>query len=794
MTTPSSDIRPELQRDVRALLVSLRRRIRLYVWVDGLASAAAWLGVAFWASLAIDWFFEPPIEVRRLVMLIAVVVLGGVLFRLIGRRAFVPLSDASMATLLERRYRHLDDSLLTAVILCDRPLDAAQCNPEMLDHTCRLAAGRIGDLRLSHVFDPGPLRRSIMAAVLLATAVGLFAHTEAVSFDVWARRNLLFSNRPWPRKTRLEVEGFVNQVAKVARGADFEVIVRADTAKELVPEAVEVRYRIEGGARGRATMNRLGTARKGADPFQEYSFTFQGVLAPIRFDVAGGDDRVAGLRIEVVESPTIHEILLDCEFPAYMGRTPRTLPFTGVFMPIPQGTRVTVRARANKDLARVQIDTACGQRTLPPEVLGAKDLAGDPRTFRHTIASLDEDATLVFTLSDTDGITGRDPVRLRLAVVADVPPQLAVRLEGIGPAITPEARLPAIGQISDDYGVARAWFDYAVDAADPVAMPIDLAGNSADAADSTAGSIDVKLDAALPVGDLKLTPGQKLVVSVKAADRCDLNGRPDKGPNVGASDRWLLDIVTADQLRAMLEARELVLRQRFERIIEEVTETRDQLLAIEFGAAATGREEVRSDTNAGSANADGTNSGDAASRDPIGAGGEPGDRPAAGAAAEPLPERQTSLQTLRVQRSLQNGRKNAQETEGVAEAFDDIRMQLINNAIDTEELMTRLKDHIADPLHRTVDEMFPELDRRLELLEQHLGDQQLGPQQRDLARQQADAILLEMHKALDRMIELEDYKEAVELLRSIIKLQEDLDNQTQQRHKAKLRELLEDAE
>ena len=42
--------------------------------------------------------------------------------------------------------------------------------------------------------------------------------------------------------------------------------------------------------------------------------------------------------------------------------------------------------------------------------------------------------------------------------------------------------------------------------------------------------------------------------------------------------------------------------------------------------------------------------------------------------------------------------------------------------------------------------------------------------------------------------ELEDYKEAVELLRSIIKLQEDLDNQTQQRHKAKLRELLEDEE
>jgi len=49
-----------------------------------------------------------------------------------------------------------------------------------------------------------------------------------------------------------------------------------------------------------------------------------------------------------------------------------------------------------------------------------------------------------------------------------------------------------------------------------------------------------------------------------------------------------------------------------------------------------------------------------------------------------------------------------------------------------------------------------------------------------------------MRKVLDRMIELEDFNEAIELLRTIIKLQEELDEQTRQRHKQKLRELLED--
>ena len=39
----------------------------------------------------------------------------------------------------------------------------------------------------------------------------------------------------------------------------------------------------------------------------------------------------------------------------------------------------------------------------------------------------------------------------------------------------------------------------------------------------------------------------------------------------------MLDVVTPEQLRALLESRELVLRQRFESIMREMTETRDLL-------------------------------------------------------------------------------------------------------------------------------------------------------------------------------------------------------------------------
>ena len=129
---------------------------------------------------------------------------------------------------------------------------------------------------------------------------------------------------------------------------------------------------------------------------------------------------------------------------------------------------------------------------------------------------------------------------------------------------------------------------------------------------------------------------------------------------------------------------------------------------------------------------------------------------------------------------------------GVAEGFDDIRKQFINNRIDTEELKSRLQGgHRRAAAH----------DRRADVSRTGsplgrtpgpLGRRAGGARVRDRARQQADDILLAMQKVLDRMIELEDFNQAVELLRNIIKMQDDLRVLTQQRQKQKARELLQE--
>ncbi|MFZ5828439.1 MAG: hypothetical protein ACOY3P_00030 [Planctomycetota bacterium] len=765
MATTYDEPQLQLSPSIASTLSALRGRIRSYIWIEGVATALCWLGAAFWLSLAIDWIFEPSPTVRGLLLGGVLLAFVLILVRMVLGRLLVPLPDRSMATVLERRFPALDDSLLTTVFLSGRSLAPDEVNPDMLAHTLGEASRRIGQVRLSDVFDSRPLRRAVLGALLLAAGIAALGALYPETMGVWTRRNLFLSHELWPRKTHLEIPGFENGVVKVARGADYTLVVLADTRWPRVPEVVEIRYRTQSGARGRVAMDREGAADPAKQQYQRYVYTFRGVLSPVRFDVIGGDDRRRGLRLEVVASPTLTETNLVCRFPKYMERAERVLPVTGV-MQVPLGSSIVLKAQANKPLEQVEVSRLREEQSVAAEVIAASEMAPDRLSFDLPLGTLASDMTILLTLSDTDGIRSRDPYRLALGATVDEPPQLAIRMDGIGTAITPEARIPLIGQVTDDNGIARLWTEAVVDAQPPMERPLMEM-------DRHPSVFDLP-DTAVEVREWGLTPGQKLQLAARAADLYDLE--EGKGPNEGTSERWQLEVVTPEQLRSMLEARELVLRQRFEVIVGEMTETRDLLLKLEFPGDGT---------SGGPADAAATGGGGGA---PV---AEPGDEPQE-LERELSPEQRLALHTMRVQRALQNSEKNAHEVLGVAESFDDIRKQLVNNRIDTEELQLRIGEGIAKPLHAIGEEMFPVLTQRCAQLQENLADTRLGPVHRDRARQQADDILAMMNSVLARMIELEDFNEAVELLRQIIRAQKDLDEATRQRHKQAIRELMED--
>jgi hypothetical protein len=132
--------------------------------------------------------------------------------------------------------------------------------------------------------------------------------------------------------------------------------------------------------------------------------------------------------------------------------------------------------------------------------------------------------------------------------------------------------------------------------------------------------------------------------------------------------------------------------------------------------------------------------------------------------------------------------RTAHETLGVAAAFDEIREELINNRIDNEEVKRRLEGEIAQPLKNIGQQLVPALEESLGELKQEIGNPAAAEPKLAIVLRQSDEVLVAMQQVLDKMLELEDYNEVIELLRGIIEEQQQLNERTQRRRRERLLE------
>jgi hypothetical protein len=787
-----------LDRDLRALLAGLRWRIRFYIWAEGLALGIIWLGFMFWLSLALDYLpvlmgaSEMPVAARGVLLALSGIALAWILYQWIGRRTFVRLSDRSMALLLERRFDQFHDSLVTAVELAEEPEHGSAFNRELLARTTHEARSNTDKVRYLWVFNSISLAQKIAVALIFVASAAAFYATSASGFERAARRLYLLSDEPWPRQAYVEVVGievqrgaasgeespraitipFEQNTVKVAKGTNVSLKVRAAQAPEakVVPQQCTVYYRtLKTGpsVRGERGSVAMGNFRD-TDGWRNFSFDgkpFKGVLSTIEFDVVGYDHRARGYRLEVVESPAVIETKLDLVFPKYMvdEATASHVPVenqpylpAGTFIPV--GTQVTLKFKSNKPLREVQVVPVAGGDE--PTTIDIAAGAADPRSFAYRIDTLDGSTALEISLLDTDNVATERPFRVFLTAIEDQPPKIEVALKGIGSAVTPSVIVPIRGKINDDYAIQRTWCDVQVNEnGDAHDRPVAL---------GKGGSVQHELDfryERLQRTGLDIKPGDKLFLSVKAADMFDLAGEP----HVATGDRYVLDVVTPEELLAQLEVREIGLRRRFELIIEEMTQMRDSLLRVKAnltpGSAGGDVEDYRSD-----------------------------DLDAKPLTPEQKAQRGAELRQLRVQRGQQQSQKSVAEVRGVAAGFLTIREELINNRVDTEDRKNRLKDQIADPLSRTCDAQFPRLDELLAGLDTRLREVGSGSgadatAAADETVEQANLVLSELEAVLAKMQDLETYNELLDIVRDLLKDQEKLIQRTEQERK---RQTLED--
>lgn len=707
---------------VRKALARLRRQTRRWVWIESIGLLVLSAAAAFWLSLVIDRLVEPPWQVRVAMLVAAGGVVGWlVVTKLVGRLT-APLDDAQLALLVERSHPQFRDSLSTAVELSRGRRD--DVSDALLARTAAAAAVRLETVDPAAIFRRRSLGGLAVAAMLAVASIASLVLGQPQAAGLWARRMVWLADEPWPRRVRLEAEGFVDGVRIVARGTDVEVLVRA-SSHDVVPDVVDLRSRgLDAQGRGWRT-DRMGTRGAATAAGQTFGHVIKGVSESLDLEIRGGDARLRPLRLQVVDAPGLESLSIVTTLPEYLGGGSRPAATSRV-VPVPRGSSVDITCTATAPLTAAEVAVVEeGAETVMAELTpgSAADL---PRSIAARLGGVMSDRTVVVRLTDDHGLTNRDPITFVITAVPDEPPQVAVRLRGISTSVTPTARIPWVGTIADDHGLSAASTTLAAtmpaaETDDPprtLEQPIDRVRPGMAVAEFPAEAAEMVL-----LAPLALPVGSRLTITVAATDGCGLEG----GPNRGVGDTWTLDVVTPEALQAMLEAREVILRRRYESVIADCSQARDRLAA----AAPVGDEMV-----------------------------------------------------LAAARLGESAGRAAGETAEIATAFRDIRLELDNNGLLTPEVDMRLITQIADPLAGLAEAHLPPLAAACRAVADPV-------EARGGLVRQADDVLARMRALLAMMMELESFNEVIERLRDVIRTQEEIRADTLEQQKKRAREALE---
>ena len=713
---------------IRGMLAGVRRRTRGWIWAESLAIAVAVAVAGGWLTLLLDRLVEPPAWVRVALLVVVGAAVAWVLVTRLVMRLAVPLTDESLALVVERTHPGFGDGLSTAVS-CGLGGAGVDIDPAMLATTVSAAAARASAIRSGAIF------RWRRLAGVLATAAAALAVTAAAAVArpsetvIWARRMFGLSDVAWPRRVALEPEGFVDGRRVVARGDDVDVVVRAIAAWGDPPEMIELRTRTRAGMRSDRMGARGGTTAAG----QSYGHVLKGVDQDLEMEVRGGDARLRGLRIAVEDPPAVAAIEIAFTPPSYLGDGPRPAVASRV-VTVPRGSTVSLTCTSSKPLsaAVISIRTAAAAGATDPveqPIARLDEAAAGTMTISARTPPIDADTAVLVRLVDDEGLVNRDPVAVVFAAVPDEPPRVAVRLAGISSAVTPQVTLPIEGQITDDHALASAEVRLVAGGASLVVPVARVVGGVA-AVELPADRPElVRLDQA------GLVIGTRLEVSVSARDRCTLAD----GPHETIGETWMLDVVSPESLRALLEAREVLLRRRLEGVIDDLTKARDRSAVDGPPPAAVGDAAEGSEGDAGGV----------------------------------------------VRRCGEAAARAAGETAEIAGEFRGIHRELVNNALATPELETRLLGQIAEPLAAVVAEELPAAIR----LCRQVGGTDAGGRRAVAAA--VDAAIVRLRAVLSRMLELESINEVIERLRGVIRVQEQIRDDTLERQRRRGREALE---
>ncbi|MCH7688877.1 MAG: hypothetical protein IH899_19705, partial [Planctomycetes bacterium] len=432
------------RKEILAVLGRLRSKIRGYVLAEGTALVLIVLGSLFWLSLGLDWFcfwvsrLELPKAVRIVFDLLALILVSaGCVLWIVQRFAHV-MRPKALALVLERRFPHLDDRLITSVEIEESTTGRESALTEsMLRRTVDDVTQAAEGLDVGDVFDKLPLRRAILGAAALMISITGFYWVMPEAMGYWWAAYVKLEDEYWDRRTEIlvHVETRPNNQKKDFRDREglptngrpgdykhrigddlvlfIEVPQKVSRGKfqgedAVVPEYVTVSYDFTGVRDSDDADIRI---RPGT---RHVKFTLSAVTENVEIFVSGGDftNRLP-YRIVVVDAPRLDEIVLKSDFPEYTGLNRNSQSsglqdkkVQGLQTTIPAETRFLFHCQVNKPLVNVRLDFGPHELVFGDFLNSPNDSSGRKLSFKAelTTRSLDGGpAEVTDLLSDKAG-------------------------------------------------------------------------------------------------------------------------------------------------------------------------------------------------------------------------------------------------------------------------------------------------------------------------------------------------------------------------------------------------------
>lgn len=522
-------------------LAQLRRRYRLYQWLEGGTRVVAAIIAAAFVQLLLDRWLELPRDQRITLNLVITVVWAYVIYRVLLRRLLAPADDRWLAGLIDRQHPELADQLSSAIAFAKGEVGDANANsPQLQAHVVQQAVTASTNIRFDAILNHARVKRRLADLAAAAFLVALAFMLQPTLMSTWFARNWLVQDIPWPRRVQITPSGFNNLERVHPRGEPLEIT--ADLAfTGSPPQSVILRWTDDAGNRDEVDMTRIGNDRLTAN--------LGTPVDDLALEITGGDARTPPHRIRLVDRPRIVAVSATLEPPAYTNMPPAEIPqATG--LEVLAMSRVHLTATTNKPVMQAEFVQA-GEQVATCEL-------SDAQTIRVTFDP-NESGNYQFLLRDGDGLSNARPVSVKLRVVADEAPEIALLRQDLGEMITPNARIAVRLEATDQYGLGDIELLSTVTGSagetitPPTVLPLQ---------DFATGQRQYAEAVALEGVQLALRPEQRLRFQAVAADQ-----QPGQA-NVSETNPLEFKVVHPDDFLASIAQRELDLRREFEQIVD----------------------------------------------------------------------------------------------------------------------------------------------------------------------------------------------------------------------------------